>query len=61
MPLYIVTWRDRDDGTLFDGEWKEPSLTRADIQALSELPEGTEIVSVQEAGYARESEDEQLA
>lgn len=57
MPLYIVTWKD-SYGEFFDGEWKEPLLVQAGIQALGELPEGIEIVSVQEAEYARESEDE---
>lgn len=57
MPLYIVTWKD-SYGEFFDGEWKEPLLVQAGIQARSELPEGTEIVSVQEAEYARECDDE---
>jgi hypothetical protein len=58
MPLYIVIWRDVEDDNLLESEWMEPTLVQAGIRARQQLPEGTEIVSVQEARYAWEFDDE---
>lgn len=57
MGLYEVIWRDREDGTLFDSEFDEGGLVQAAIVALSEAPDNMILVSVREAGLARELED----
>jgi hypothetical protein len=58
MAMYEVIWQDQDDGTLFDAELDEPGLVQAAIVAVSQVACNMVLVSVQEAGFAREVEDE---
>lgn len=57
MAIYKAIWRDRDDGSLYDDDFDEPSLVQAGIVALCQVPDNMILVSVREAGFAKEEED----
>ena len=61
MPVYEVIWQDRADGTEFDDEYDEPSLSQAAILAQAGLPPDMVLVSVREAGYAQKEKEHELA
>jgi hypothetical protein len=56
--IYTAIWVDTDDGTEFDSDYDDESLQSAAVRAFLEVPPGMRLVSVQEAAYAREMEDE---
>lgn len=60
MTAYEAIWRDRDDGNLYDADFDEPSLVQAGIVALSQAPDNMVLVSVREAGFARDMEMEDV-